>query len=134
MAGSQGEATRATARSVSPRKVLRGSWGRWRRAAAVSTLTVGLLVGCADSPEVPAGPGGEADPVLLSGRDIYGGSCASCHGTSGGGGRGPRIDGGRTVAAYPDIADMNVVVAEGIGQMPGFAGSLTDQEVEAVNR
>ena len=126
---------RIPAMTETPRRGTRRSPGRWRGAAVCLTVAAGLLVGCADSPEVPAGPDGEAAPVLLSGRDIYGGSCASCHGTSGGGGNGPRLDDGRMVAAYPDIADMNLVVAEGLGsQMPGFGGALTQQEIEAVNR
>ena len=97
---------------------------------------VGVLLGsCAgDPPEVPLGPDGQPDPVLAQGRAVYAEHCASCHGRSGGGGLGPRLNDGAAVAAYPDIDDQVEVVADGKGTMPSFAGRLTDRQIGAVTR
>lgn len=99
-------------------------------------LVVGLLLGsCAgDPPEVPLGPDGQPDPVLAQGRDVYARHCAACHGRSGGGGQGPRLNDGAVVKAYPDNDDQVAVVADGKGTMPSFAGRLTDRQIESVTR
>jgi mono/diheme cytochrome c family protein len=89
----------------------------------------------ATAPEVPAaGPGGRPDPALVAGREIYTRRCAACHGTAGGGGRGPALDGDRLIERYPDPADQVRVVAEGRGGMPAFEGVLDPEELEAVVR
>lgn len=94
-----------------------------------------LVAGCAaDTPAVPLGPDGEPDPVLAVGRDIWSQHCASCHGASGGGGSGPKLSDGKVVEAFPDAADESRLVLDGIGEMPGFAGKLSDSQVEAVVR
>lgn len=106
-----------------------------RRLLAVLFALVGLAAACAgDAPEVPVGPDGRPDPVLVAGRDLYSGRCANCHGTSGGGGQGPKLADGRMVAQYPDVDDQIEVVTGGRRQMPGFAGTLTPEEIEAVVR
>ncbi len=99
-------------------------------------LVVGVFVGsCAgDPPEVPLGPDGEPDPVLADGRAVYAKHCAACHGRSGGGGQGPRLNNGAVVGAYPDIDDQVAVVADGKGTMPSFAERLTDRQIAAVTR
>ena len=99
-------------------------------------LVVGMFVGsCAgDPPEVPLGPDGQPDPVLAEGRAVYAKHCASCHGRSGGGGQGPRLNNGAVVEAYPDVDDQVAVVADGNGTMPSFVGRLTDRQIEAVTR
>lgn len=111
---------------------------RRHRAVAVAAIVAvaALLAGCsgADSPEVPGEESGTADPVLVTGRDVYQSACASCHGASGGGGAGPALDDGRMVAAYPELADQIDVIANGQGAMPAFGDRLSDEEVEAVTR
>ena len=106
-------------------------------------LITGLLTGsslattaCAtDSvPEVPAGPDGTVDPVLVAGRQVYTDRCANCHGNRGQGGRGPKATGPAMVEIYPVVADQVEVVTEGRSGMPGFADALTPAEVEAVVR
>ncbi len=102
------------------------------KVAALLVMASGLLlVGCAgeDVPEVTNG-----DPVLIAGRDIYTRSCASCHGAQGGGGRGRQINNGVLLLEYPDVDDQISLVAVGRNQMPGFAGRLSDEEIEAVVR
>jgi mono/diheme cytochrome c family protein len=96
-------------------------------AAVLASLLI--VSGCASStvPEVASG-----DPVLVAGRDIYSRNCSACHGASGGGGRGKRINDGVLPAAYPDIADQIEVVTKGRRSMPAFIGRLSETEIEAV--
>jgi mono/diheme cytochrome c family protein len=107
-----------------------------RRAIGPVVLAATLLFGaCAESPEVPAGPDGNPDPVLSVGRDVYGRSCASCHGSGGEGGRGKRLNNGQGLERYPDIADMIEVIAEGKGSgMPAFGAALSEDQQTAVAR
>ena len=98
-------------------------------------LLVVTVAACGGSaPEVPAGPDGAVDEVLVSGRDVWSGQCANCHGVDGGGGRGPGLNDGRVVEVYPDADDQIVVVAGGSGQMPAFGERLSDEEIRAVVR
>lgn len=105
-----------------------------QRAVAMAVVTLALATACSSPPEVPLGPDGRPDPVLAEGRDIFGARCSSCHGTSGGGGRGPNIQSERVVAKYPDIEAQVDVVAQGRNQMPGFGDVLSPAELEAVVR
>ncbi|RMH77630.1 MAG: cytochrome c [Actinomyces sp.] len=110
---------------------------RPRRGGRVGTAVAVMLLAaaCASAtPEVPAGPDGEPDPVLVEGRQIYRNRCAGCHGGAGEGGRGPRLGGGAVVEAYPDIADQVAVVTDGRGGMPAWGGVLDEAEIEAVVR
>jgi mono/diheme cytochrome c family protein len=105
----------------------------FRRLATVLAVVL-TAVSCAGSPpEVPAGPDGLPDPVLVVGRDVFGARCASCHGSGGGGGTGPRLA-GKVLEDYPDAADQAVVIADGRQSMPAFGGTLSDEEIEAVVR
>ena len=103
-----------------------------------SAVLVGAaLVGAAcapGSPSPPAGPGGEVDPVLLTGQEVYEAECSRCHGESGGGGFGPKMSDGQVVIVYPDIDDEIAVIAEGRNGMPAFASKLSADEIEAVTR
>lgn len=101
-------------------------------AVSLSFLSVGACAG--DSPEVPVGPDGVPDPVLVLGRDIYADRCATCHGSSGDGDRGPKISEGSTVDDYPEVADQVELVERGKGAMPAFGDALTDAELTAVVR
>ena len=102
-----------------------------RRVVAGLLILIVTAGACAtDTPEVPVGPDGEPDPVLV----IYSNRCASCHGNRGGGDRGPKISDQSTLEKYPDIVDQIAFVAAGKGIMPGFGGKLTEPELEAVVR
>jgi mono/diheme cytochrome c family protein len=107
-----------------------------RRATAVAALVValGLLTACSqdEAPAVPEGADGTQDPVLVEGRDVWSDSCARCHGSSGGGGSGPKLADGAAADAYPDPADMEAVIADGKDAMPAFGGSLTPEQIAAV--
>ena len=85
--------------------------------------------GGADVPEVPAD-----DAQLVTGRLVYANNCAPCHGASGGGGVGAKLNGGKLVEQIPDPADQRLLVENGKGQMPGFSEKLSSEEIDAVVR
>jgi mono/diheme cytochrome c family protein len=70
----------------------------------------------------------------VTGRAVYGASCASCHGADGGGGVGTRLSDGAMVEAFPDIDDQIDIVADGKDRMPAFVGRLSDDQIRAVVR
>ena len=106
-----------------------------RRVVAGLLILIVTAGACAaDAPKVPIGPDGEPDPVLVLGREVYSDRCANCHGSSGGGDRGPKISDRSTLERYPDVVDQVAFVAAGKGLMPGFGGKLTNAELEAVVR
>lgn len=89
-----------------------------------------MLAAClGDVPEVSA-----SDPVLVQGRDVYSRNCVGCHGATGQGGTGKKLNEGIVVAEYPDPADQFAIIANGNNQMPAFTGKLSDEEIDAVVR
>lgn len=78
----------------------------------------------------PSGGGGEAAQV--DGAAVYASRCASCHGSDGGGGRGPQLSDGRVVERFPDVEDQIRVVSDGRGGMPAFGDRLSADEIRAV--
>lgn len=99
------------------------------RRVTMALVAAASLTGCTGGgpPEV-AGD----DPVLIEGREIYGSLCASCHTADGSGGRGPALNQGRVVAAYPVIEDQIELVTNGRAAMPAFSGRLGADEIVAV--
>ncbi|MDH3756059.1 MAG: cytochrome c, partial [Acidimicrobiia bacterium] len=97
-------------------------------------------------------PPQEVEGPLAIGADIYSVSCASCHGSAGGGGVGPALSGGEVLLTFPDFESQVAWVVAGSpaagvpfgdpnrpgggrvaqGGMPGFGGSLTADELLAV--
>jgi mono/diheme cytochrome c family protein len=86
---------------------------------------------------------------LVAGRDVYGRSCALCHGATGQGGAGPSL--ADVVETFPDCDDHVAWVRRGSaghleavgptygdvgrevrGGMPGFGDSLTDDQIAQV--
>ncbi len=74
------------------------------------------------------------DPELLSGQDVYTRNCASCHGSSGAGRRGVRLNDGAVLNSFPDIADQIKLVSEGRGTMPAYGARLSEEDIVAVVR
>ena len=99
--------------------------------AAVAGLAAGVLLLGACAGEAPAVPDG-ADAQLVEGRQVWSSACTHCHGTSGGGGRGPSLR--ASVERFPDVAVQIAVVRDGRDGMPSFGGSLTAVQIEAVVR
>jgi mono/diheme cytochrome c family protein len=95
----------------------------------LALCTLGVAACAGEPPEVTVD-----DPELVTGRAIYGASCASCHGADGGGGVGSRLDGAALVVAYPDIDDQIDLVLNGRDRMPAFIGRLDRDQVQAVVR
>jgi len=63
-----------------------------------------------------------------SGGSIYAANCAGCHGSGGEGGLGPSLQ-----ASSASLAAIVNVVTGGRGAMPGFSGTLSQAEIEAVS-
>lgn len=103
---------------------------------ALAIGAVALLSGCAGgAPPLPLGADGLPDPELVVGQTVYQGRCATCHGSTGGGGTGKKLSEGEVVARYPDASVQTSVVTNGLGgRMPAFREVLTPEEIEAVVR
>lgn len=114
--------------TVSSVLVIRGSV--FARLASAVALALALSACGGVAPEVTAG----SDPVLFEGRTIWTGQCASCHGASGGGGRGPQLSEGRVLGRFPDAASQEALILNGRGGMPSFAGRLSEEQITAVTR
>ena len=72
--------------------------------------------------------------MLAQGQQIYKDHCQSCHGPKGQGGTGVKLA-GRVATAYPNIADQEAVIANGLGSgMPSWKNSLSADEIAAVAR
>ena len=109
-------------------------WGWWL-AGAPRDADGGLIA--FRLPGGEAGPGGLASGEGASGaggddglgRTVYQQSCASCHGGAGEGASGPAMAG---VADRLTVDQHLAVVRDGLGSMPGWDGTLSDEEIEAV--
>jgi len=97
-------------------------------AETLALLAIAVFVIMLFANEPDSGGGSAGGP----GAEVFSSRCASCHGSDGGGGIGPRLSGGAVVDAYPEVADEIAVVTEGKGQMPAFGDRLTPAEVEQV--
>ncbi len=71
---------------------------------------------------------GAGDPSV-AGRELFVARCASCHGAAGQGGSGPVLAGNRRAA---DADNVSSAIRFGRGAMPGFAGTLNDDEIALV--
>jgi quinoprotein glucose dehydrogenase len=65
---------------------------------------------------------------LALGQVTYAKACATCHAANGAGGIGPRITG------RSDFANITRVIAQGQGEMPSLAASLTPAEIDAIGK
>jgi mono/diheme cytochrome c family protein len=68
---------------------------------------------------------------LATGQQVYGQNCAICHGAQGQGipgGSAPQL---RNAAA---LADVKNIISRGSAEMPGFAASLSPDQIDAVAR
>ncbi len=92
----------------------------------VGWAALGLVMGCTGS------EGSRVDDVLAldgdatNGADVFGDTCAVCHGDDGSGGSGPDLTG------QDSLETVISSVLNGNGSMPAFDGDLTDQEIADV--
>jgi mono/diheme cytochrome c family protein len=68
----------------------------------------------------------------LDGGALYARNCSGCHGSSGQGGVGPKLSGGRTKIQFPDARTQVLFVSNGSGRMPPFRNSLSQAEITAI--
>jgi cytochrome c6 len=71
-----------------------------------------------------------------AGAAVYKSKCVTCHGTDGGGtavGKSLKVADLRSaeVQSRPD-AELTQVISDGKNNMPGFKGTITDDEIQAV--
>ena len=100
---------------------------------AIVLLVTSLSCGVSASPEVQPDENGSVDPELILGREIWGIHCSSCHGASGQGGRGKKLNNGELAINYPDKTSLISLIQNGKGQgMPAFSSKLTIDETKAV--
>jgi mono/diheme cytochrome c family protein len=103
------------------------------------------------SPPKKTGP---VDPLVLGAEVYKSAGCSGCHGASGEGGVGPKLSGGDAKLTFPNEADQISWVKTGSGPfsgqkygdpnrpggqmgpakglMPGFAGTLSEAQIDAV--
>lgn len=100
-----------------------------------SSLTLLLGCGTTSAPEIPLGPNGEIDPTLAAGKEVWAQHCSNCHGSSGQGGRGRKLNDGVIFKLYPEVSNQIGIISNGKGQnMPAFSTILSTEEIEAVSR
>ncbi len=91
--------------------------------------------GSSSGAQPPAPTGALAhDAQVLAGRKVFAGTCATCHGISGGGGVGPSFADGKLLKDFPDPDAQVAFVKQGKDAMPAFAGVLTNAQIRAVVR
>ena len=104
-----------------------------RLILAIVLLVASISCGVSASPEVKPDENGSVDPELILGREIWGIHCSSCHGASGQGGRGKKLNNGELAINYPDKTSLISLIQNGKGQgMPAFSSKLTIDETKAV--
>lgn len=105
-----------------------GKGAGWLLGAAVAVgLALGACSSDADEPSAPD-PGTEA---LRPGQATFAASCASCHGTDGGGGQAPALADGAANGKL-DRTRMVELVTSGRAAMPAFGERLSAQEIADV--
>jgi mono/diheme cytochrome c family protein len=106
-------------------------------AVVAPALVAGaFVVGCGGGGDktAPMPEGADADDAeLLTGREVWIASCASCHGAAGQGGIGLKLA-GVVVERFPDLDDQIALVSNGSGTMPAMSTQLTPEEIDAVVR
>ena len=105
----------------------------WFEMAALLAVAVFIGMLFLNSPTAPpATPAAAVEAAGgIDGGELYGKSCAGCHGGDGSGGIGPRLA-GTMVKKFPDPAAQIAVVTDGRRGMPSFATRLTAEEIAAI--
>lgn len=105
-----------------------GGYGWWLASAPPDPVG-GLLAFRPGEGGGGGGSGSPGDDGPRSGEEVFRAACAACHGGSGEGASGPSL----VAVADRLTRDQHLaVVRDGRGEMPGWEGSLSDEEIEAV--
>ena len=99
---------------------------------AFVSIACGGPSSAAGSP-LPTGPLAH-DTEILQGRTLFAANCASCHGSAGGGGLGPKFTDGKLQRDFPNIDAQISFVKHGRGIMPAWGPLLTEAQIHAVVR
>ncbi len=86
----------------------------------------------ASSSSTSSTAGGGGAVVVVSGSDVFAKNCATCHGSKGEGGIGPKLSGGAVTRDFSTADAELVIVKGGEGGMPAFGGRLSPDELKAV--
>lgn len=70
-------------------------------------------------------------PADATGEQVYGAFCASCHGEDLNGGFGPSLGPGSDAVSMTDEF-YRFTIEHGLGRMPSYGSSLTDEQVDLV--
>jgi mono/diheme cytochrome c family protein len=117
---------------------------RWSRLLVVAPFVAGaLLLGACGGDDDDDSGGGEVDVAAVvalvpaadvdAGSDVYADNCSSCHGSDGGGGRGPNLQDVADRLTVEEQTD-TVVNGRGDGAMPAWGDSLSADEIAEVIR
>lgn len=112
------------------------SASRWWRAFGVllagGLLVLGAAAGCSDSVPAESADAPLSAESFTTGKNVYLTRCVGCHGIDGGGIVGPDIRPGKVLEKYASAEAMEVLVRDGLGEMPEFGSKLRDEEIAGV--
>ena len=95
--------------------------------AAIADHLLGMSGGGTVTGDESVSGGIALPPELVEGHSLYGRFCAACHGADGEGGLGGPVAGiGLTAGEIDDI------IRNGAGSMPGFAGQMSDEQLASL--
>jgi mono/diheme cytochrome c family protein len=98
--------------------------------ALVATAALGTSIVKAQQAATAAAPAQPGPSPMGNAPDLFASTCAPCHGTDLGGGRGPSLFAERLLSETTDAALLHTI-REGIadGGMPAFKGQLSDADI-----
>jgi cytochrome c551 len=106
-----------------------------RRAVLVLSAALSLalpvsLAACGDDSSSGGSSTSSGGAVAtVKGAEMFAEFCAGCHGTDGSGG-----EGGPAVTGQSDVAQVEAVVRDGTGSMPGFTDEMSSDQITAVSQ
>ena len=88
--------------------------------------------GCSDSVPAESADAPLSAESFTLGKNVYLTRCVGCHGVDGIGIVGPDIRPGRILEKYASAEAMEVLVRDGLGEMPEFGSKLREEEIVGV--
>lgn len=112
------------------------AYGSQLTAEEIAAMADHILAMTPESPAatVPAGDtdgetdtAGQPPPALAEGHALFDRFCSACHGVNGEGGSGGAVAGIEIASV-----DLDGIIRDGVGSMPGFASSMSEAELTAL--